>query len=84
MILERLRDGDQIKKVDEDLHGLRVGKKLPLLGATVVKMDTIHHRVSLANVWQWLSNKKHQSYTFGFNQTANTLPTTLGMCGPFC
>jgi hypothetical protein len=67
MILERLRDGDQIKKVDEDLHGLRVGKKLPLLGATVVKMDTIHHRVSLANVWQWLSNKKHQSYTFAFN-----------------
>lgn len=67
LILERLRDGDQFTSVHEDLHGLRVGKNLRLLGATVVKMDTIHHRVSLANVWQWLSNKKHQSYTFAFN-----------------
>ena len=78
LILERLSDGGQLKKV-ANLHGLSVGEKLLLGDCThhgvlvystvvkIVKMDTIHHRVSLADVRLWLWNKKHQSYNLASN-----------------
>ena len=69
-ILERLRDGVQFKKVDEHIHGLRVGKKLPVLEdleVTVVKMHTLHQRVSLEHVRQWLDCKRQRSYNLVVN-----------------
>lgn len=57
-ILERLCDGLQFTKVDEGAE----------LGATVVKIVPMHHiRVSLADVWKWLSNQEEQSYNLAFN-----------------
>ena len=64
-ILERSCDGVQFKKVDENLHGLRVGQTLPLLEnleVTVVKMHTLHLRVRLEHVREWLNCQRQRSY----------------------